>query len=129
MSAAKGSSGRMWVTDEWGRQPTGMQNGKACFQTSACTPTVWEKDRQLTVGRWLVRDASAKLDVFIQIAGAAWDSSKGARRVGWCDCVAIMYEKMQTIRVSPQQPEKCWYYAYFKKDKEDQEHNRPNSLT
>lgn len=41
-----------------------------------------------------------------------------------------LYEEMHMIRIGTQQPEKCWYYAYFKKGKkEDKENNRPVSLT
>lgn len=88
-------------------ESTDRQHIKACFQTSAHIMAVWERDGQLTVGKQLVRDSSAKTDVFIQIPGAGWDSSKGAKRAGRRGCAAIMYEKMHMIRVGPQQPEKC----------------------
>lgn len=36
-----------------------------------------------------------------------------------------MYEKMHTIRVGPQQLEKCWYYASFKKGKKEDQDSEP----
>lgn len=52
----------------------------------------------------MVRDPPATQGVFVQIAGITWGTFKGAKRVGWCDCVATLYAELHMIGVGSQQP-------------------------